>query len=96
MSYDVRIYLPQPSFPPDGWQEVLELVRAEERHPGGERRTWEVFGEHSVWLDLEPVHPAEEVLCGPLGTYWRCTASTSGASPKAIWTLFAVAYYALL
>lgn len=97
MSFDLRIYLAGPSFPPGGWQDVLGMVGAEEVPADGKGMGWRVAcDDSSVWIDVEPVCPAE-VLCGPPGTHWLCTVSTSaGRSLKAFWTQFALAYYALL
>lgn len=96
MSFDLRIYVSKASFPPDGWQDLVGMVGAEERPADGASTAWEIVcDDASVWINVSPVRPTE--LCSPPGAHWLCNVSTSaGRSLKSLWAQFAMAYYALL
>lgn len=49
-----------------------------------------------VWIDLRAVSPKNWGSCLPVGTHWVITIDTSGgANAEAVWTQFAIPYYAL-
>ena len=48
-----------------------------------------------VHIDLLRVSPKIWGYCTPVGSHWNVRISTSGRNSKALWTQFAIPYYAL-
>jgi hypothetical protein len=101
MSYDLRIFFPQDPFAHAEWSDILSLFDAEEqdnnRHP--DRREWSIATQTTVWIVLYPVNrnPDADYYWGPVGTHWCVGIDTNGGgrTARAVWTQFAIAYYAL-
>jgi hypothetical protein len=98
MSYDLRIYFQQTAFPLEPWAEILRLFDFTPSSTASDfyEREWQAEQETTVWLSLSQMKPDQPQLCAPSGTHWLATISTGmGRSPQAVWTQFAVPYYAL-
>jgi hypothetical protein len=107
VSYDLRIYFPQPAFPAQAWYDMLASFRSGHcsvtfSAPSSIYRSdvqeCSLVADHSlVDVGVRSMNPAQPQLCDPLGTHWMAHVSTGmGRSGHALWLQYAIPYHALI
>lgn len=97
MSYDLRIFFPQPEFPRSEWLTIMNYFEFEEIAENDWCKVTE-FADNisSLFVGVTQTNPQESTLCQPIGTYWIASITTStGRTPHAVWLQFAIPYHTL-
>jgi hypothetical protein len=105
MSYDLKVFFPQSTFPRTEWRTILAsfegpecLVRfgANGDDDATDNACDLVIGESVLTTDIAPIEPGYWAVISK-GARWKAVLSTTmGRSFRALWVQFAIPYHALV